>query len=70
MLSTGLPRATRQYQVVTRHPRRDRVMAELFGDERFAREFARLERIDYPHCEVYVESRLVTPWERVPDLPN
>jgi hypothetical protein len=70
MLSTGLPLAITQWQVVTSHPRWNQAMTKFFVNEHEAREWACLERIDYPHCEVYVESRLVTPWERVPDLPN
>lgn len=53
-----------QWRAITRHPRHGD-LEEAFEAEQEAREFARLERIDYPHCEVWVERREVTPWVRV-----
>ena len=50
-----------QWRTVTRHPRHGDEFA-LFDTEHEAREYARLERIDYPHLEVWVERREVTPW--------
>lgn len=54
-----------QWRVATKHPRYDEPMTQNFAAEHDARDWARLERIDYPHCEVYIERREVTPWERV-----
>lgn len=34
-------------------------------DEKNAREWAEIERREYPHCEVWIERREVSSWERV-----
>lgn len=53
----------REWRVILKHPTRGDLIDEM-TDEEEAIEHARLERLDYSHCEVYIESRRVGPWEK------
>jgi hypothetical protein len=56
--------ACTQWRVGTKHRRMPEPLYQACADEHAAREWMRLERIDYPHADIWIESREVTPWRR------
>lgn len=59
-----MPERNIEWRVATKHPRHD-IFYQSADNESDAREWAHLERIDYPHFDVWIEWREVTPWVRV-----
>lgn len=57
-----------ELRVVTKHHPGDREpFVHDCPTERFAVEWAAIEREEYPRAEVWIERRWVDPWERVSD---
>lgn len=57
-----------EYRVLMRHPSPHDTMTPLvteWPNRKDAEEYAELERADYPHYEVWIESREVTEWTKV-----
>jgi hypothetical protein len=60
----------REWRVVQHHPHFPGPHIIACPNEEHAIERAAYEQAEYPHTEVWVESREVTPWTRTPALPG
>lgn len=59
------PAGVYEWRVATLHLGATEPLIWAAPDEEYAREFAELERAEYPHATVTVERRRVEPWERL-----
>lgn len=53
----------REWRVVMEYPGLHAPFVTTFASEADCQEYVELERIDYPHATITVESRDVGPWE-------
>jgi hypothetical protein len=54
-----------EWRVCTKMPQWEGPLTERAETEQAAREWADLERADYPHAEIWIERRNLGTWERV-----